>query len=153
MRMSGAAFGELRGRLTQFAINLDMGITEAAGSGARLVAADAISLAPVKTGRLRRSITTAVGQDGANTEGVVQATAPYAAYVEYGTGVFGPKRQPIVYDHLLHVQIRPGVWVSMYGQQGMAGKPFMRPAWRATLPRVVDGFIQAIRDALGSINE
>lgn len=42
-------------------------------------------LCPVATGRLRSSITTAVGQDGDGVYGLVGSDVEYAAYVELGT--------------------------------------------------------------------
>ncbi len=50
-------------------------------------------MAPVKTGNLRRTIH--VGMVGPTLAQTV-ASANYAAYVEFGTGIYGPSGKPIV---------------------------------------------------------
>jgi hypothetical protein len=56
-------------------------------------ALEAKRLVPRKTTTLARSIKPGYLTD---TEALVKATAAYAAYVEIGTGIYGPKRKPIV---------------------------------------------------------
>lgn len=47
------------------------------------------------TGLLRASIHSEVNLSGAEINGLVIADAPYAAFVESGTGIYGPTGQPI----------------------------------------------------------
>jgi hypothetical protein len=52
---------------------------------------------PVKTGRLRASwYTTPVVADGASSKCEVRNDVEYAAYVEEGTGLWGPKHAPYI---------------------------------------------------------
>lgn len=60
---------------------------------ARMVQAEAKRLVPRKTGNLGRSII--VGHVTKSTA-TVEATANYATWVEKGTGIYGPKKRPIV---------------------------------------------------------
>jgi HK97 gp10 family phage protein len=76
-----------------------------------LIADTARTLCPVDTGELRDSITVDVQQVAFQSiTGTVFATAPYAEYVEFGTGRRGDPSVP-------HTD-----------KPGMAAQPFMRPA-------------------------
>jgi hypothetical protein len=62
---------------------------------ARAVEDEAKANAPTESGRLRASIRAYFA--GRNL-GVLEATAPYAKYLHEGTGMYGPKRKPIVIE-------------------------------------------------------
>ena len=86
---------------------------EAAGE---VLAAEARRLCPVDTGKLRDSISMEVVETSKTILAHVSASAPYAGYVEYGTGIAGsqsPGRGPYPYNPR---------W------PGMAAQPFLRPA-------------------------
>ena len=73
------------------------------------------------TGTMRRMIVLLPTGDGAK----VESQAPYSAFNEYGTGIYGerPGRQtPWVYT--------PDGGKTFYTTQGMPPKPFMRPGFR-----------------------
>jgi hypothetical protein len=53
------------------------------------------STAPSDTGRLRASHRTSLTVSGMTLTGSVYSTAPYATYVNRGTGIYGPTGQPI----------------------------------------------------------
>lgn len=59
------------------------------------VEAAAKALAPVDTGRLRSSIHMRIERRDGVTVCVISTNVKYAAYHEYGTGIYGPKRRPI----------------------------------------------------------
>jgi hypothetical protein len=54
-----------------------------------------VSVVPKRTSHLARSITTNVTRIGDRIIGEVGTTVKYAAYLEFGTGLYGPKRQVI----------------------------------------------------------
>lgn len=91
----------------------------------QLVEDEAKSICPVKTGRLRSSITHIVQDDSTGVVTYVFATAPYAAYVEYGTGIAGagsPGAGPYPYSP---------TW------PGMPAQPFLRPAIDSARPFII----------------
>ena len=49
-----------------------------------------------KTGNLIHSIGTRLIKRGVNPVAIVYATAPYAKWVHEGTGIYGPRKKPIV---------------------------------------------------------
>lgn len=53
-------------------------------------------LVPVKTGHLRRSLTHTVQTHGSTIVGYVGTNVQYGLYLDQGTGLYGPKHQPIV---------------------------------------------------------
>ncbi len=60
---------------------------------------EAQALAPRKTGNLQRSI---VPGELTNTSATVVVHANYGAYVEYGTGLYGPKHKRIDPGKVMH---------------------------------------------------
>jgi len=103
--------------------------------------------APVDTGALKGSIS-AYTQDGGLT-GVVQATALYASYVEFGTGIRGefPGKVAIIRPRTPGGMLR---WVGKDGKvhfakqvrnPGMAPRPFLRPALERTVPALAEGLL------------
>lgn len=57
-------------------------------------------LAPWRTGHLRRSITSTATRHGATFEGFVGTTTLYAPWLEFGTGIYGPKHRLITAKHM-----------------------------------------------------
>lgn len=58
----------------------------------KLVENEAKRLVPVDTGRLRSSITSEIRHRGGVVYGRVGTRVKYARYVQYGTGIYGPRR-------------------------------------------------------------
>lgn len=96
--------------------------------------------APVRRGQLRGSIHSYPVNGGMG--GVVVADAPYASFVEFGTGTRGefPGQMIIIRPRtakFLRFQGRDGRWhyAKEVHSPGMAPRPFMRPALeRAVVP-------------------
>lgn len=88
--------------------------------------------APVKSGELRRSITSKVEKSSNGYEGTIYTPLEYAPYVEYGTGLFaekgGRKDVPWVY------QGDDGEW---HGTKGQKPQPFMRPALNENKDKII----------------
>jgi hypothetical protein len=77
--------GDLHGRISR----------ALADAHVRAVEGSARKRSPVRTGRLRDSISARLrGSAG----GVLEATAPYAKYLHEGTGIYGPRKTPIAIE-------------------------------------------------------
>jgi HK97 gp10 family phage protein len=101
--------------------------------------------APVDSGALKGSISSYT-RDGGMT-GVVEASAKYASYVEFGTGVRGefPGKVTIIRPRTPGGMLR---WVGKDGKvhyakqvrnPGMAPRPFLRPAMERVVPALAEG--------------
>lgn len=106
------------------------------------VAAEARAICPVDTGELQSSIDVeSVALTGTKVEGSVSATAPHAGFVEYGTGLRGAGTYP--YDLPTTGVPFTGAWQYDFrgrGWQGMAARPYMRPALDTVRPMIPDAF-------------
>ncbi len=94
-----------------------------------IVSSEAQALAPVDTGALRESIHTGtVELVGTVVSGSVVASAPYAGYVEYGTGVRGASSA--------------GAGVGPYNPSwpGQPAQPYLRPALDNSQGKITDAF-------------
>jgi HK97 gp10 family phage protein len=89
------------------------------------VEALAVKKAPKKTSNLARSRTSSVSEDGYS--GTISFTAPYAAYVHDGTGIFGIHHTPIV-PTKKKALYWPGAKHPMRSVKGMKGNPFVTDA-------------------------
>lgn len=69
------------------------------------VVAEAKARVPRKTGNLGRNI---LPGSVTTTHARVEARTPYAAYVEMGTGIYGPKHKPITPKHAKVLAWRTG---------------------------------------------
>lgn len=76
----------------------------------------------VKTGELRRSISSKVESNGLTVTGTIYTPLEYAPYIEYGTGLFAEKGGR---DTPWSYQDDEGEW---HTTSGMPPRPFMRPA-------------------------
>ena len=93
------------------------------------VASEAQAIVPVDTGELQSSIGPGpVELVGSVVRGTVEANAPYAAYVEYGTGQRGAASA--------------GAGAGPYSPNwpGMPAQPYMRPALDTARPAILDAF-------------
>lgn len=82
----------------------------------KLVETAAKAMAPVDTGALRDSISTEINETAKTVVGNVAPHVPYAAFVEFGTGIAGAAS--------------PGAGLGPYSLnwRGMPAQPYMRPA-------------------------
>ena len=89
--------------------------------------------APQRTGHLYASINrlpvegTLLGGDLSVTIG---AGAPYATFVEFGTGIHGPRKQRIYPKTKKAMKWRggDGEWIVRRSTKGMKAQPYLRPA-------------------------
>lgn len=108
----------------------------------RLVAATAQSLAPVgASGDLANSIETSVELIGSIVQGAIEATAPYASFVEFGTGLVGASSP---HGELPSEGVPfTGSWVYDFrgkGWKGMPAQPFLRPALDLNFNAIMGAF-------------
>jgi HK97 gp10 family phage protein len=96
--------------------NIDATVLEATSDVGQIALAEAQALCPVDTGFLRDSGHSEVVSDGKTAIATVEFDAPYASYVEYGTGIRG--------------ESSPGAGPYPYNPNwpGQAAQPFVRPA-------------------------
>ena len=108
-----------------------------------IVAADAESLCPRDSGELADSIGTEVELIGQRVDGSVFASAPYAAFVEYGTGLRGASAPhgPLPTEGVPYT----GSWVYDFRRQnwrGMPAQPFLRPALDMNQSKIMSAFAE-----------
>ena len=119
-----------RGDLGRFIeAKLKPGIAASVAEAQGLIVEEAQRLCPVRTGALRDSIHAEDTQEtGKTVVGNVVADAPYAAYVEFGTGIRGASSE--------------GAGKGPYSPTwpGMEAQPFLRPALDATREAVRETF-------------
>jgi HK97 gp10 family phage protein len=109
--------------------------------GTELVKSEAQTLCPVDTGELRASIASEVALRGSLVTGTVYATAPHAAFVEFGTGLIGRGTYPFALPQ--SGVPYTGSWVYDFrgrGWKGMPAKPYMRPALDGAGPQIIGFF-------------
>ncbi len=92
-------------------------VVAAVTAAGRLVQATAQQLCPVDTGDLQRSITLEVEETARTIVARVAPHMPYAAYVEFGTGIAGSLSEGAG-DDIKYSSTWPG----------MPAQPYMRPA-------------------------
>ena len=123
-----------RGDLGRFiATHITPGIIAGVAAAQGLIVQEAQALCPVRTGALRDSIAASEPDDtGRTVVGTIVASAPYAGYVEYGTGRRGSEsadRGP--YNYTMS-------W------PGMTAQPFLRPALDSARDVVREAFAAAL---------
>lgn len=123
-----------RGDLGQFiSVHITPAVRQAVADSCAVVVEEAKAIVPVDTGFLRESIHATEPQDRQRTVvGSVVADAPYAGYVEYGTGIAGAAS--------------PGAGPYPYNPRwpGMKAQPYLRPALDATRGQIREAFESAI---------
>ena len=116
------------GNLAAFEAKLVPRIIAAVGKGTGIVADEARAIVPVDTGELQASIGTVTTWEGQRVTGSVQAKAPHAGYVEFGTGIRGAASTgagPFPYSP---------TW------PGMPAKPYLRPAIDMSHGAILEAF-------------
>ena len=107
--------------------------------------------APVRNNRLRASINSQLVRTGTRTAARVAPTVPYGPYVEYGTGLYGPRKQVIrprkakvlswisrgrgVYAGGRYRAAAPGRRVFARFVRGMKPRPYLHPALDEVRPQ------------------
>lgn len=106
-----------------------------------LVEAEAKRRCPVDTGRLRSSITTEMFVEDGAPVARVGTNVEYAAFIEFGTGIYGPRGQPIrpVRAQYLSWIPRGGKRVFAREVRGVRPRPFLLPALDSVFPGKVQG--------------
>jgi len=93
------------------------GVIASVAAAQGLIVQEAQSICPVRTGALRDSIKPEEPDDSGKTVvGAVVASAPYAGYVEYGTGIRGA------------ASAGAGPYPYSPTWPGMEARPFLRPS-------------------------
>lgn len=94
------------------------------------IANEAKRRAPVDNGTLRNSITWELGRKGSKLIVRVGTNLKYARYVHDGTGIYGPRGQPIrpVRASVLRWPAKGGGFVFAREVKGSPGRPFLRDA-------------------------
>jgi HK97 gp10 family phage protein len=110
-----------------------------------ILATTAYGLEPKTTGNMAHGTTVSLEGGGADTKGIVKATAPYAVYVHEGTGIYGPLHRAIVAapGHAFLIPVagaveipgKPG-FIFRTRIAGMKPNPFFKRAAEAVIPRV-----------------
>jgi HK97 gp10 family phage protein len=119
-----------------------------------VVTAEAKARAPQRTGQLVNSIQ-AQPPEGSFVDGTASITigagAPYATYVEFGTGVHGPRgQQTLVKKHQRNTRWGP-VTVDAYYTDGMRAQPYLVPAIEDNTDMIEDILASAIDNALDKV--
>lgn len=116
---------------------LTPGVIASVRAAQGLIVQEAQNLAPVRTGALRDSIAASEPEEtGKTVVGAVGASAPYAGYLEYGTGVRGA------------ASAGAGPYPYSASWPGMEARPFLRPALDTTREAVKEIFASALSIAL-----
>lgn len=77
--------------------------------------------APVRTGYLRRSITHAVTRVASMLVGVIGTATRYAPFLEFGTGLYGPRNRRIVPTNAQALRFQAGGRASLFAGGARAG--------------------------------
>ena len=133
---------------------IDSGGSQGLKAGADLIAADARLRAPHRTGHLANS-TQAEAPSGSLMNGDLQAIvasgAPYAVFVEFCTGIHGPKKQRIYPKTKKALSWEgPDGRITVRSTKGMAAKPFLVPAVEANAEIAAEVISDAIEFEVAS---
>lgn len=127
--------------LQQAPERLQQGVKSGLERSVGIVTNAAIQKAPRKTGNLKRSIQAEPVQSsvGLFLGRTVQnkTVAKYGAFVEFGTGIYGPNHTPIVpktAPFLVWKDARG--WHRVRSVRGMRARPYMRPAVEENVKRI-----------------
>ena len=100
---------------------------------------EAAQLVPGDTGRLRSSIRVEVDRSSNPTWAKVGPNVFYGPYVEFGTGIYGPRRRPIVpvrRRFLSWVDRRTGRRIFARSVRGSRPRPYMKPGLERAKSRI-----------------
>ncbi len=117
MKLQATATFKPRGDLGRYVeANITPAVVASVRASVKVIEEAAKAKAPVDTGALQASITSSVDDSGKTVIGTVGPHVPYAAYVEFGTGIRGAAS--------------PGAGAGPYSPSwpGMPAQPYLRPA-------------------------
>lgn len=152
----------LKLELAKLSRAIEEGAREGLQLGADLVAVEAKGLAPQRTGQLANSIeptrqvTGSLLQDDLETG--IGAGAPYSVFVEFGTGIHGPKGQPYFVKPTRRKALRfpvPGGFAFSRGHwvRGSRARPYIQPAVDNNREAVAESIAQGIENAISQAFE
>lgn len=129
MQLSIRITPSLQGLVSQLGKDLEAGLDSGMETLLATIEAGAVRRAPVRTSNLVNSITHYIVKG--KRQGVVKATAPYAAFVHFGTGIYGPRKKPIT-----PTDKKALFWIGaahpVRSVKGMKPRPFLYDAAEAT---------------------
>lgn len=128
-------------------------MTKAMQKSVLTIEGEAKRLVPVKTGNLRRSLHSEVKPIFGGVTGIVGTPVDYAPDVELGTGIYGPKKQPILIQaknaKALKIPTPDGIIFRRSARvPGMKPRPYLRPAFDSKLRDVEGYFRQALQNVV-----
>ena len=92
-----------------------------------------VQAAPVDTGLLKNTIKVDIKDDE-----IIITMPEYSIYLEYGTGIFGPKRRPITPKEAKALKFSiGGKTVFAKSVKGMTPQPFIRPTFHQHFINIV----------------
>jgi hypothetical protein len=96
--------------------------------------------APVDKGILRSSLTDQVQGSRLDTVGRVGTTISYATFQELGTGIYGPKGEPIrpVNRKFLQFQTKDGKWIRAREVKGTPAKGYLQKGLAEVMNKLGD---------------
>lgn len=150
---------DLKIDLTRLTQAIDSGAHDGLALGADLVAVEAKGLAPKRTSQLANSIQPEEPHGSLSSddlETTVSAGAPYATFVEFGTGVYGPTGQAFFvqpkHAKALRFPVPGGGFAFSAGHwiQGARAQPYLTPAVEHNAERVAEQIAHAIESAIGA---
>lgn len=119
-------------------------IVEAGNKSLLSLQGTAKQLSPIDSGRLRQSILVSpMRQSGSSFTGSVGTSVDYAAWMERGTGIYGPSGQPIrpKTKKFLAFRGKGGKMVFAKSVKGVRGRFYMKGAVEQN-QRNIDGFFE-----------
>lgn len=130
---------------------------EAVEDIAREIAETAKTLAPRRTGNLVRNISSTSARRG--PDGYIEARAgvgrgaPYARFVEEGTGIFGPYRRPIVpkTGNFMTFKLPDGKTVYARSIRGQEAKRYFERATQLVKTNFVEARLQGLARSIGNV--
>jgi len=145
---------DMKDLLAAFDRGGDRGIRAAAD----VIVAQARGKAPQRTGQLVNSIQ-AQPPEGSLTGGdltlAIGAGAPYATFVEFGTGIHGPKQQRIypTTKKALSWKGADGNRITVRSTQGMKAQPYLRPAVEENVDMIGNIIADSIDNELDKVGK
>ena len=135
---------------------IDAGALEGLDAAGDIIVADARERAPQATGQLVNSIQVTEQPTGSVLSGgatmTIGAGAPYATFVEFGTGIHGPKGTRIYPKTKKAMRWEgAGGYIFARSTAGMKAQPFMVPAVEENLDTIGEVVGDAIDNALDKV--
>ena len=116
---------------------------------------EAKELVPVRSSRLKNSITAQTEQENGKVTGVVGTNVKYAPFVEFGTGPAGAA-SPKTLPEGINISYRPTGWAYHDGDgfrytNGQPAQPFLYPAFKQNESHVLDIIANVIGEKIKKV--